>query len=275
MYKLLILALFFPFFAFSDDSNFDLEYVCSSTDQNLVTDKLKGISCALSTRSPRTNTRCERSIADFQNNLIEAEWTQEQLNYIGYYVTKDREPRNRAIIYTRYIKEIQSVPSSRRDFVNLINEIRKEHQLEQLEESSILTTTESCKDIFPFEPEEASDQEEVGENDSTGNGDISNVELICTEEDQNSITENLLNISCGENITNQINRETSNCRNSLQHSQRRLLQRGDWTQQQLNYIGYYVNRNNSDNKKIPYTNYIWDGRAILGFFNSQTLSTDQ
>ena len=79
-------------------------------------------------------------------------WTQKQLNFIGYYVSKDREPNNEKIQYTNYINE-NSIPkpTSSQELQILINNIRSNHGLSHIEDIS--TAIPECEDLFSNEPE--------------------------------------------------------------------------------------------------------------------------
>ena len=75
MYKILILALFFPFFAFSDEFP-SLEQVCSGEEEYSVTEKLASFSCShpLMIIFPTLDIpTCKNSIHQNQTLLLE-EW---------------------------------------------------------------------------------------------------------------------------------------------------------------------------------------------------------
>ena len=152
MYKLLILTLLFPFFAFSDEFILNLENVCSEQDQDLVTQKLKNASCGkfYSLSNTPTNTSvCRNSLQIHQDILIENGWTQKQLNLLGYYVTQERHTRDKKIKYTKYISEklnISQAPTNEQDFLQLINFIRMDYNLNQID--NISTTTPGCENLF-------------------------------------------------------------------------------------------------------------------------------
>ena len=270
MYKILILALFFPFFAFSDEFP-SLEQVCSGEEEYSVTEKLASFSCSHPLRIifPALDIpTCKISIHQNQTLLLEEGWTQKQLNFIGYYVSKDREPNNEKIQYTNYINE-NSIPkpTSSQELQILINNIRSNHGLSHIEDIS--TAIPECEDLFSNEPETSEPESNPSAPDSVPQTNTSDSEpqtdeptineflgnplsLICSsssEGQQNVFARHLKEYSCfgePENIN------SDDCKSHFEENQIALLGKG-WTQKQLNYFGFHASVNANRSQKVPYT----------------------
>ena len=255
MYKLLILALFFPFFAFSDDESNDApltpEKICSGEDQESVTETLAKLSCDLNLLHI-IEENCENDIAQDQSNLLEKGWTQKQLNYIDYYLNIGRNPDITLQIRSAWHIETQEIAklSNIGELLYLINKLRKIYSLTELQENGI--SIEGCEDLFPDEPESiTSDSESQTDEPSIDKFLEDPLSFICNpslEGQQKLFAQHLKKYSCYETSTEPVD---ENCKNSFEENQIDLI-KNDWTQKQLNYIGFHV-AIGSNNKKVPYT----------------------
>ena len=218
MYKLLIFILL-PFFAFSNDLN--LESVCSSPDQDSVTEKLEGILCG----SGLEGEECRDTLRTIYNLYIEAGWTQKQLNYFAYYVSQGKRSDRiipRFLIGGRPPIELgrlgawfEDLPFVQEELLYWINVNRVDNGLPILQ--NVSHTTPGCENLFPTRDQ------------------TFNIAALNCYPDQDSVTDKLFDVTCRP-LEGSI-RES--CKINLMQAQRTLIEKG-WTQQQLNYIGYYV-----------------------------------
>ena len=252
MYKLLISALFFPVFAFSANPFFNLDSVCSSP-QDPVTEELINLSCGEGFLSFFPSSRaCKVGLKNNQRELMDKGWTQQQLNYIGYFIAKDK-PSAIKTPYTKYINEelnISQAPTNKQSFLQLINLIRKNYNLNQID--NIPTTTPGCENLFSdeldTEDELTSETEEFYLTD-----EIDPLSAICdpstTESQQALFGKELIEYSC---IGDPESFDAQICEHLFESNQNQLLEKG-WTQKQLNYFGFHASLIENSSQKVPYT----------------------
>jgi len=218
MYKLLIF-IFFPFFVFSDDLN--LKTLCSSPDQDSVTEKLEGILCksrwagGLFTFND-IDQECSNTLRNDYEDLRQRGWTQKQINYIAYYLSRDIQP-NQTMPYIANGSSMVSVffqknPPTQAQLYHSMNSLRRSRGLpELLNISSMLSVTPGCENLFLTKHQ------------------VFNSLLTCNPK-QKLITRKLLARMCYV---------SKSCKETFEQNQRILIENG-WTQQQINYISYYV-----------------------------------
>ena len=129
MYKLLILTLLFPFFAFSNEG-VDLDSICISDDRGQfeISKKIIDFVC---TNQTMFYGGCEDRMRDLVADLLNKGWTRKEFNFLAYHMVfnnninngdnKLRDDSEDFLMFTRKSSIRTTKPTNRTEFLNLIN----------------------------------------------------------------------------------------------------------------------------------------------------------
>ena len=165
MYKLLILTLLFPFFAFS---NVNLNAICTSNDneQRAISDIISKTMCDTMCDSWYTYSsdihQYYNDMNSAYNSLGSKGWTRKELNFLGYHIifSNNRRSNRRIQNFIFYINEgsIRSTkPINRSELLDYVNQFRpSRNKLTSLEEP----TYSGCENLFNISPTNSAQTEE-------------------------------------------------------------------------------------------------------------------
>ena len=159
MYKLLILTLLFPFFAFS---NVNLNAICTSNDneQLAISDIISNTICDSWHTYSSDIRQCYNAMNRSYNYLGSKGWTRKELNFLGYHIifSNNRRFNRRIQNFIFYIDEgsIRSTkPINRSELLDYVNQFRS-RKLTRLEEP----TYSGCENLFNISPTNSVQAEE-------------------------------------------------------------------------------------------------------------------
>ena len=150
MYKLLILTLLFPFFAFSVVS---LDAICSAGDQEQreISNAVVNDYCEKN-EIPIYSTLCKNAVHASYDELIDKGWTRKELNFLAYHTTFSSNIFNRHFkdLIAKIVSSSIKKPTNRSEFLELINEHDRSNgfgspTLTRLEQP----ITSGCESLFP------------------------------------------------------------------------------------------------------------------------------